>query len=107
LQLVALSGKAMVGTGLGKKGAEADYVINLLRIRKTVNEQWNTLSPDFLALIKGYVAGLNAYAKAHPGEIIYKHAFPLDEKQYITAVVFSISLFCGVDNALPRYWEVK
>src|SRR5438045_1259176 len=28
LQLVALSGKAIVGTGLGKKGAEADYVIN-------------------------------------------------------------------------------
>src|SRR6187401_1036709 len=43
LQLVALSGKAKVGTGLGKKGAEADYVINLFRIRKTVDEQWHTL----------------------------------------------------------------
>src|SRR5687768_2053230 len=57
LQLVALSGKAKVGTGLGKKGAEADYVINLLRIRKTVEEQWHTLSADFVELIKGYVAG--------------------------------------------------
>ncbi len=102
LQLVVLSGKAKLGTGLGKKGAEADYVINLLRIRKTVEEQWNTLSPDFLALIKGYVQGLNAYAKAHPGEVKYKKAFPFDEKDYMTAVVFSISLFCGVDNALPQ-----
>ncbi len=64
LQLVVLSGKAKLGTGLGKKGAEADYVINLFRIRKTVEEQWNTLSPDFLALIKGYVQGLNAYAQS-------------------------------------------
>ncbi len=102
LQLVVLSGKAKLGTGLGKKGAEADYVINLLRIRKTVEEQWNTLSPDFLALIKGYVQGLNAYAKAHPAEIKYKKAFPLDEKEYMTAVVFSISLFCGVDQVLPQ-----
>jgi acyl-homoserine-lactone acylase len=102
LQLVVLSGKAKLGTGLGKKGAEADYVINLLRIRKTVEEQWNTLSPDFVALIKGYVAGLNAYAKAHPSEIKYKKAFPFNEKEYMTAVVFSISLFCGVDNALPQ-----
>ena len=102
LQLVVLSGKAKLGTGLGKKGAEGDYVINLLRIRKTVEEQWNTLSPDFLALIKGYVAGLNAYAKAHPKEIKYKQAFPFDEKEYLTAVVFSTSLFCGIDQVLPQ-----
>ena len=102
LQMVVLSGKAKLGTGIGKKGAEADYVINLLRIRKTVEEQWNTLSPDFLALIKGYVQGLNAYAKAHPQEIKYKKAFPFDEKDYLTAVVFSTSLFCGVDQVLPQ-----
>ena len=102
LQLVVLSGKAKLGTGLGKKGAEGDYVINLLRVRKTVEEQWNTLSPDFLALIKGYVEGLNAYAKAHPGEVKYKKAFPFTEKDYMTAVVFSISLFCGVDQVLPQ-----
>jgi len=102
LQLVVLSGKAKLGTGLGKKGAEGDYVIKLLRIRQTVEEQWNTLSPDFIALIRGYVAGLNAYAKAYPKEVKYKQAFPFDEKDYLTAVVFSISLFCGVDNALPQ-----
>jgi acyl-homoserine-lactone acylase len=102
LQLVVLSGKALVGTALGKKGAEADYVIKFLRIRKTVEEQWNTLSPDFVALIKGYVEGLNAYAKAHPGEVKYKQAFPFDEKEYLTAVVFSTSLFCGVEEALPQ-----
>lgn len=102
LQLVVLSGKAKLGTAIGKKGAEADYVINLLRCRQLVEEQWNTLSPDFIALIKGYVAGLNAYAKTHPGEVKYKKAFPFDEKEYMTAVVFSLAIFCGVDNALPQ-----
>ncbi|MFM2139159.1 MAG: hypothetical protein RJA57_1466, partial [Bacteroidota bacterium] len=33
IQTVALSGKALLGTGLGKKGAEGDFVIQLLRIR--------------------------------------------------------------------------
>ena len=102
LQLVVLSGKTKLGTALGKKGAEGDYVIQLLRCRKTVEEQWNTLSPDFLELIGGYVAGLNAYAKAHPGEVKYKHAFPFDEKDYMTAVVFSTALFCGIDEVLPQ-----
>lgn len=102
LQTVVQSGKGMLGKVLGKKGAEADYVVQLLRIRKTVDEQWHTLSPDFRALIKGYVAGLNAYAKAHPKEVKYKKTFPFDEKEYMTAVIFSISLFCGVDQALPQ-----
>lgn len=102
LQLVVLSGKGKLGTGLGKKGAEGDYVIKLLRIRQTVEEQWNTLSPDFVTLIKGYVAGLNAYAKKYPGKVKYKKAFPFTEKDYMTAVVFSISLFCGVDDALQQ-----
>jgi acyl-homoserine-lactone acylase len=102
LQLVVLSGKAKLGTAIGKKGAEADYVVNLLRCRQVVDEQWNTLSPDFIALVKGYVAGLNAYAKAHPHEIKYKKAFPFDEKEYMTAVVFSVAIFCGVDYMLPQ-----
>lgn len=102
LQLVILSGKAKLGTAIGRKGAEADYVVNLLRCRKIVDEQWHTLSPDFMALIKGYVAGLNDYAKAHPKEIKYKQAFPFTEKEYLTAVLFSVAIFCGVDNALPQ-----
>lgn len=107
LQLVVLSGKNKLGTGLGRKGAEADYVIQLLRIRKTVEEQWHTLSTDFVELVKGYVAGLNAYAKSHPREIKYKKAFPFNEKDYMTAVIFSISLFCGVDDALPQIFGGK
>ena len=96
LQLVVLSGKAKLGQALGKKGAKADYVINLLRCRQTVEEQWNTLSSDFIALIKGYVAGLNAYAKAHPGEIKYKKAFPFDEKEYMTQLFFLPAFFAGL-----------
>lgn len=102
LQLVVLSGQARLGKVLGKKGAEADYVVNLLRCRQVVEEQWNTLSPDFISLVNGYVSGLNAYAKAHPSEVKYKKAFPFSEKDYMTAVMFSVAIFCGVDNTLPQ-----
>jgi acyl-homoserine-lactone acylase len=107
LQLVVLSGKAMLGSALGKKGAQADYVVQLLRCRQLVDEQWNTLSPDFVALVKGYVSGLNAYAAAFPAEVKYKKAFPFNEKEYLTAVVFSISIFCGVDHVLPQILSGK
>ena len=102
LQLVMLSGKAMLGTALGKNGAEADYVVQLLRCRELVEEQWSSLSPDFVALIKGYVQGLNDYAKMHPKQVVYKKAFPFNEHDYLAAVVFSLSIFCGVDQALAN-----
>ena len=102
LQLVVLTGKAKLGLALGKSGAQADYIVNLLRCRQLVDEEWKTLSPDFLALIKGYTEGLNAYARAHPNEVKYKKAFPFNEREYLTAVVFSISIFCGVDTTLEQ-----
>ncbi len=102
IQLLILSGKAKLGTGLGKKGAEADYVIQLMRLRQTVEEQWSTLSPDFLKLVNGYTQGLNAYAAAHPKEVKNKKAFPFNEKDYITASMFSISLFCGIESAISQ-----
>jgi acyl-homoserine-lactone acylase len=102
LQLVTLLAKGRLGAALGKKGAAADYTLSLLRCRELVEDQWNTLSPDFLALIAGYTRGLNAYAKAHPKEVKYKYAFPLNEKEYLAGVVFSISIFCDVGTVLPQ-----
>lgn len=102
IQLVMLSGKARLGSSLGRKGAEADYVIKLFRCRDIVEQQWQTLSPDFLELVRGYVAGLNAYGKAFPKQIKYKAVFPFNEKDYLTAVIFSLSMFCGLEDVLPR-----
>jgi acyl-homoserine-lactone acylase len=102
IETMILYGKAKLGTAIGKKGAEVDYVVNLLRCRQLIEEQWDTLSPDFVALISGYVEGLNAYARAHPREVKYKASFPFTEKEYLTAVVFSVSIFCGLDRLLPQ-----
>jgi len=107
LQLVVLLGKARLGTALGKKGAAADYTLQLLRCRELVDAQWSTLSPDFVALIKGYVEGVNAYAKAHPEEVKYKAAFPFNEREYLAGVVLSISIFCEVGSVLPEILNGK
>ena len=68
---------------------------------ETVDEQWNTLDSDFVALIKGYVAGLNAYANAHPGGKIQNRLSFKDEKEYLTAEVFH-QPFCDVDDVIPQ-----
>lgn len=107
IQQVALVGKGRLGTYLGKEGAQADYVIQLLRCRQLVEEQWSSISPELKALINGYVQGAQAYADAHPGEVLNKHVFPIDEKDYLAAVVFSVAVFSGADRTLSNLFAGK
>jgi acyl-homoserine-lactone acylase len=46
--------------------------------------------------------GLEAYANAHPKEVLNKHVFPITIEEYLSATVFSVAVFCGVDKTLPK-----
>ncbi|GEM_PF-4947298 len=52
IQLTMLSGKQMLGRHLGKSGAAVDYVVGLMRCGDLVQRQMDTLSPEYLAVIR-------------------------------------------------------
>ncbi len=107
IQLTLLAGKQLLGKHLGKDGAAADYVVGLIRASETVDAHFNELSPAFIALQTGYVSGLNAYAVAHPSEVLVRESFPVSLKEALTAAVFSISIFSGLDGALKSIFDGK
>lgn len=108
MQLTMLAGKGMVGKLKGKDGATIDYVVALLRCREVVEEQYDkTLSPEYKALIEGYVAGINAYAAKHPEEVLVKGSFPTNTKEYTTSTVLSLSMISGVDAVLQKIFKGK
>ncbi len=107
IQLALLAGKQMLGQHLGKDGAAADYVVGLIRASETVEAHFSELSPEFIALQNGYVAGLNAYAATHPSEVLVKKAFPVTLKEALTAGVLSISIFSGLDGAVKSIFDGK
>lgn len=102
IQTLLLTGKGKLATYLGKKGAPVDFVVGLLNTKEIVRAQIGQLDPKFLALVKGYLMGLEAYAKAHPKEVLNKHVFPMSVEDYLSSTVFSVAVFCGVDKALPK-----
>jgi acyl-homoserine-lactone acylase len=99
-QLTILAGSGMLAQHLGKKGASADFVVNLIRAKEIVEEKYNTLSPEYLRLIEGYCAGLNAYALEHPQEVFIKKAFPVTVKRYLAGTILSLSIISGLDRTL-------
>jgi acyl-homoserine-lactone acylase len=102
IQTLLLTGKGKIATYLGKKGAPIDFVVGLLNTRAVVDAQIKQMDPKLLLLVKGYLMGLEAYAKAHPKEVLNKHVFPISVEEYLSSTVFSVAVFCGVDKALPK-----
>jgi acyl-homoserine-lactone acylase len=102
IQTLLLTGKGKLSTYMGKKGAPIDFVVGLLNTRALVDAQINSMDPKFLQLVKGYLMGLEAYAKAHPNEVLNKNVFPVSVEEYLSSTVFSVAVFCGVDKALPK-----
>lgn len=111
MQQVILPTKGLMGKVMGKAGAAGDYAFALFRCREITEEKWHTLSPEFIELINGYVAGLNDYATKHPAEVLHKKIFPVTVKDYIASAVLALTVFNGADGALQRIfnnaeWEV-
>lgn len=102
IQLTILGAKQMLGRHLGKEGAVVDYVVGLLRCEEIVNNQMHTVSPEFLKLVEGYVAGLNAYARHHPKELYIKKVFPITAKDVFKAYVLQLAVMDGADKLIKK-----
>ncbi len=107
MQEMILPVKGLMGKVQGKKGAAGDYAFALFRCIEITEEKWNTLSPEFIKLITGYVQALNDYAKKHPEEVLNKKIFPVTLKEYIASSVFALTIFNGADGALLRIYNNK
>ena len=69
--------KSLMGSVQGKDGAIADILVQMLELDSLVDAKYETdLSPAFRKVAEGYAAGANAYAAAHPEEVLNKKLFP-------------------------------
>lgn len=106
IQESLITGKAMSGIYKGKTGAQTDYIIHLMGIPALVEARYDKdLSPSFQRLLEGYCAGLNAYAKAHPKEVLLKRAFPITPKDMIQYSVLQLCVLSGADKALSSIFK--
>ena len=100
IQTTLLAAKGMLGLHLGKDGAIADYVVGLLRTKEIVAEHLDEVSPEFLKIVNGYLAGLNAYAEHHPPEVFVKKAFPITVQEVFQAYVLQLAIMDGADGVI-------
>lgn len=108
IQYLMLPAKGLLGRQLGKTGAAADYVVELLHAGELVaNTKGPALSPDFQAVVEGYLQGINDYARAHPEQVLDKRAFPFSFNDYLKTSVLSLSMISGLEGTLKAIYDGK
>ena len=91
--------KGFMGRKDGLDGVKADFFVHAIGARKIVEERYaSDLTPEYKRYLNGYVQGLNAYAAAHPELVKIKKAFPVTDKDVLTAFVATMSFLSWSQN---------
>ncbi len=91
--------KGFMGRKDGMEGVKADFFVHAIGARKIVDERYEQdLTPAFKKYINGYAQGINAFAKAHPELVKVKKAFPIEDKDVLTAFVATMSFLSWTQN---------
>ena len=102
MQETILTGKGLLGRFKGKEGAAADFLRHLLRFDVMVEERYDGLTPAFKKYLDGYVQGINAYAVAHPKEVINKKALPVTSKDILETYALVASFLSSVHTHVEK-----
>jgi len=93
LQLQLLPIRGMMGQVLGKEGAVGDILIHLLEADRVVEERYTKdIDPAFRAYLEAYAAGVTAYFRKYPQELLHKKLLPIRGKDIAKAFVMGVSL---------------
>ncbi|MBL4679635.1 MAG: penicillin acylase family protein [Pseudomonadales bacterium] len=92
---------------LGYESIPLDYLIQLLEIRKFVDEKYEEdLSPEIKAVLIGFVDGLNYWAAKNP-EKVDKTLYPFTAKDLVASFSLQHLLFYGIQKPLGELFEEK
>ena len=100
IQETFLPAVGKLGMYSGKDGAAIDYVVQLLKCRETAERHYDDLSPEVISVIQGYVEGINAYASAHPDQVLIRGSFPMTVLDYLTGYNLVIHFFSDTGQIL-------
>ncbi len=103
LQKQLLPTRGLAGRVLGRKAVVFDVAFHLTNAEELVNEKYEyDLSDKFRAYLESYCAGVNAYARNHPREVLHRKLFPIEGKDVIKAFVLGLTALSHADDDIIK-----
>jgi acyl-homoserine-lactone acylase len=108
MQLQLLPIKGLTGLVKGKQGAIFDVAVHLLDPHTVVDTRYEKEVPaDFKGILQAYAEGANAFAAAHPQQVLHKDLFPVSPKDILKGYVVGLSLLSGANRDLAMVLQEK
>jgi acyl-homoserine-lactone acylase len=102
IQSAALISRGQLASVEGASGAVTDYLVRLLKVRETVESQYDTALPaDARAVMQAYADGVNYYAALH-SEKVERSLLPMTGKDVAAGFVFRTPFFYGLDHVFGK-----
>lgn len=96
MQQASAATRGRAGEILGKDGAIFDVMRFMCEPDRVIEEQYESAFSDkFKKILTAYTEGINAYAEAHPKEVLLKNFFPLTEKDIVTGYLLGNIIMTG------------
>ncbi|MEM9705308.1 MAG: penicillin acylase family protein [Pseudomonadota bacterium] len=88
----------------GQDAAPTDYLVRLFDVENAVREGMSQLSDATLALVDGYVTGVNLYCAEEPGRCS-RGVAPISREDVVMGFVARQPFFYGLDGVLTKLFE--
>jgi len=96
---LAVRGKLASVEGLAM--APNDYYVYLIRIWDDLDQKYDKLDPNFRAICKAYIDGLNLYASRHP-EKLKRNIWPAKPQDLVAGFIHKLPMMFGMHRDLAR-----
>lgn len=101
-----LAARGKLASVKGKDGAIMDYFSALIGARQiAVNKYDTAFSPKYKRILEYYCMGVNAYAAAHPEEVLLKGVFPASPIDMIAGYVLGMTLMNNVQYSILKIFK--
>ncbi|HAS39907.1 MAG TPA: peptidase S45 [Microscillaceae bacterium] len=100
-QMMAIRG--YLGEINGKAGITADLGIKFMGLREVADQAYpKAFSQEFLQVLHSFVEGVNAYARAHPKEVMLRKLFPLVPQDLIAGYLLGLMEITNTRDDLEK-----
>lgn len=104
IQEVVAATRGVLASYRGKVSAPTDYIVHLLDVWPTVEDNYEKLPADVKAIAEGYATGLNLYASDHPNST-WRGLAPFKAEDVVAGFVFKTPFFYGLDDVLLKLFS--
>ena len=101
IQTTLIASRGMSAQYSGQDVAPPDYLFDLFKVKATVEEKYESITPKTRAVAKGYADAINLWGVENPGRIA-KGVLPVTDKDVIAGFTWATPFFYRMDMHLEE-----